>query len=289
MAAPVPLEVPAFSAKQSEAAAAAPALAAEETRPGAAAVVPKKGSSAKEVGPVERHVAWFATPDGLLTEASMKAGHSRLGITKGVNLKVRAIMNLLAQHFPQNKGRYTIADLLRIVNPARTRIWTENGQFDEMRFAHVGAAVCPAIRRRFPSQAPPPAAAAAAAAVAVVPDMGAVAAGVGESRMAPVTRAAFAPLLAECAEGTGDATKVFFVLPVAWGQVTSGSMDELCEYFSDAIDPTSGEPAISLERRREFYSDPDATFQRRAKAVAESLAAKVQSPSASSYPTALLP
>lgn len=141
---------------------------------------------------VERHVRWFATDDGLLTEESMTLGHHRIGVYKGVALKVRAILNLLDERHPNQNGTYTVAQLLQVVNPARTGIWGEDGTVQHDRLHEVMSAVTHTDGR--------------------------------------ATRADFQPILAQDVDTV--ATRVYGVLPVSWKAVTSGSIDELVMYFS---------------------------------------------------------
>ncbi len=241
---------------------------------------------------VRRHVAWFSTKDGLLTAESMTTGHYKIGVTKGVNLKVTAILNLLAKHFPDKEkaqsacgqdksavpasAQYTVDDLLTIVNPARTRIWTDKGRFDEARLANI-------IQTVFHSTASTTTATTTQAPAAPASAAGSVSAGVGNGGGVKVaTRANFEGLLAETAQGAGEATKVYKFIPVPWSKVTSGSMDELLLYVADTTDPATGQPAISAKAIRDFYTDPNAVFERLAAKEAQKATMPLPPPAASS-------
>ena len=78
---------------------------------------------------VAKHAAFFAESDGqALSRDSFTAGHSCQGITAGVGIKGRAIMNMM---YGKPETVDTICD---VVNPAKTGIWDDNGNFDEVEF-----------------------------------------------------------------------------------------------------------------------------------------------------------
>jgi hypothetical protein len=52
----------------------------------------------------------------------------------------------------------------------------------------------------------------------------------------------------------GNACHVFYVIPVPWTKVTEGSIDELFKYYADTTH--SNEPAFTIERLYEFYTNP---------------------------------
>lgn len=63
----------------------------------------------------------------VLTKDGMTRAHTEQGITDGVYVKTWAIKNLL----DDRKKAHTPADVAKVVNPARTGIWDEKGNFNE--------------------------------------------------------------------------------------------------------------------------------------------------------------
>jgi hypothetical protein len=172
---------------------------------------------------VESHVWWFATPEGFLTEESMTLGHHRLGVYSGVGIKIRAILNVLAARYPNHKPNepFTVEDLLSVDNPARTRIWSGTGHVDERRLHDIMSHVAP-------------------------------------TGSFLTTRKDFDPILEETAKNTGVATFVYGVLPVSWGAVTSGSIDEMMMLLAGGKDRKT----VDTSRIYEFYTNPDKAFRR---------------------------
>lgn len=201
---------------------------------------------------VRRHIQWFATAEGYITAESMQTGHDKLGVTSGVSVKITAILNLLAQRFPQKGGRsgqpFTIDDLLTIVNEARLGIWTDKGKFDDARFHQITKLFHPVISSA------------------------------DKKESTGATRKAFDTELNAISERIPEAkrtgTTVYGFIGVTWKAVTSGSIDELVQYWSDSYVPgpkpgAMPVAAISKDQMRKFYSDGGWTlFEERAAKVA---------------------
>jgi hypothetical protein len=138
------------------------------------------------------HARFFTGADDALTTESMTTGHTKQGITSGVPIKCRAIMNMLYDR----KKEATAAELATLVNPAATGLWNAEGSFDEKRFELLAAKA------------------------------------ISNQGKAILTKQMFQELRPE-EKDLGNATHVYYVVPVSWKAVTSGSIDELFEYYSD--------------------------------------------------------
>jgi hypothetical protein len=220
----------------------------------------KKGSVDPAVPPLEdevvvrRHIQWFATEEGHITEQSMKAGHDKMNITSGVGIKITAILSLLSNRFPDKvckKLPFTIDDLLTVVNLARLGLWTDKGKYNDERFHELMKLFHPVVRTSDGKA-----------------DTGAI-------------RDDFKPELDKLAQKIPKdrqvGTTVYKIIGVTWKAVTSGSIDELVKYWSNSyvIEPKTGKKvaAITSERMKQFYADGGwAMFTERSQKVAEARA-----------------
>ena len=183
----------------------------------------KTMSSNNNINKVERHVWTFANAQNALTYPNMKKGHDCQGISKGVGLKLRAINNML----DERSLPHTTEGICSLENPARTGIWNKDGTFNEAVFnevtkkAHI----------------------------------------VGDKRV--MTKQIVVDYLKEKhkKKSIGNACNVFYVVPVNWTRVTSGSIDELFEYYSNCW--YNGEKAMTVERMKHFYTNPRGIAQER--------------------------
>jgi hypothetical protein len=202
------------------------------------------GKTAVMSCPLAKHVAQFATANGTLTTQSMTDGHTQQGIIdgvldKGVYVKCWAIQNLMTDR----KLPHTLKDLLTVVNPARTGMWTADGQFDEKAFSELSAmAVLNGQKEKVLTQA-------------IVTDY--------LSRKVTIE--------------TGTATKLGYTVPVTWKAVTAGSIKELFLYYSDSVVYTPSQEkinAMTLGRFRQFYTDPESVVADRIERVKRQSAVK---------------
>jgi len=180
---------------------------------------------------VKTHVDFFADAHGGLTDKSMKYGHNCCGITKGVNLKTRAIKNMLSE---RNLVQTTEA-VCQLRNPARTGIWNTDGTFNEDVFDNLTSKYETIQGSNFQTKV--------------------------------ITKKIMMNFLKEkyenSSENIGNACKVFYVIPVNWTRVTNGSINELFEYFADCF--FNGEKALTIQRLRDFYTDPTELMKKRMK------------------------
>jgi hypothetical protein len=174
---------------------------------------------------LERHVTFFADTDGKrLTKEVIVEAHRLLGMGNGKSIQFKADAILqLAQ---------SVKGLCQVLNPAASKLWTPEGNIDEVRWAAlIGSRgyVTKSDFVRFVDRVHPP-----------VPT-------------AAVSLAAPAP-------GSDDvaATVAMGLIKVTWHRITDGSVNELFEYFVDHwVVPADGggvaEPAISVPTLRLFY------------------------------------
>lgn len=173
---------------------------------------------------VYNHACFFAKTDGELTYKSMTKGHSDQGITSGVDIKARAISNLL----DDRKLPHNCESLATVNNPASSGIWDKEGKFCEERFNEL----CKNSVKN-------------------------------EEGFEVLTASIFHQFLEKLHEGEklGNATYIAYVIPVSWKKVTEGSVNELFTYYSDAT--FEGKNAMTRERMREFYTNPNKVMQER--------------------------
>ncbi|VBB17577.1 hypothetical protein YASMINEVIRUS_40 [Yasminevirus sp. GU-2018] len=192
-------------------------------------------SSAGNLSVVEKHARFFSTLDkeGTLTPKSIIEGHSEQQITSGVDIKQRAILNML-----YDKGLDSTAhNIACMYNPASTGLWDTEGNFNRKRYEEL----C-----KF----------------AITTDEKA-----GSKR---VITEKIMNKFREVVHGDknfGIATNVFYVVPVPWKKVTDGSISELFKYYNDCWVMEDGElvPAHSVESIERFYTDPCTVMQMRMK------------------------
>jgi hypothetical protein len=178
---------------------------------------------------VAMHVRYFSQADDTVTWDTMKKGHDKQSITKGVWLKLKTITNIL---FGKTSS---VATLSEIHNPASTGLWDKDGNFDEKLFAQL------AVRH------------------IKVDDKKVITREIFENFRNEIH--------GNCTD-FGTATKVGYLLPVPWKAVTDGSINELYEYYSDIwVKNKNGkyEKALTVDQLRAFYTDPVDVMQRREK------------------------
>lgn len=187
---------------------------------------------------VKKHVEYFANSDGTLTDKSMRDGHDKQEISKGVGLKMRAIKNMM------EKCPHTISTLLNIENPARTGIWNIDGTFNEEVFKKVEeySTTISYMTRKTNSRKR------SRREIKIITKKG----------MMAYLESVYTQI-----GDTGNACRVFYVVPVSWKRVTQGSIDELFEYYSDIY--YGGKRALTISRLREFYTDPVGLMKKREK------------------------
>jgi hypothetical protein len=139
----------------------------------------------------------------------MTEGHTNQSIVEGVAIKCWAINNLLSDRLLP----HTVDGLMVVENPARTGLWTVDGQFDEEVFSDLSTR---AIEIK--------------------------------SGQKVVTREIMMAFLKEKhkPKTLGTATYLAYVVPVSWEAVTEGSIKEL--YYSDRsfIDHQTGETVKAM-------------------------------------------
>lgn len=115
----------------------------------------------------------------------------------------------------------TAAGFSQIVNPASTGIWRSDGTFDPDRFDELAKR-------------------------AVLDKNGVLC----------VTDAIYQSM----ARPSGTiATFLFYVVPVFWTRISSGSLSDMITYFADT-ETVTGERAITIDRLRTFYTQPREFF-----------------------------
>ena len=195
--------------------------------------------------PVWVHASFYAGPDDDLTTATstMTAGHSAQDIKSGVPIKCRAISNLLSDRKLEPCAR----NVATIVNPARSGLWDEKGEFCKANFQRL------------------------------------ITFAVQQDGQLLVTLDAFQRYLDtvwnerrnclyKSTDVDGVATRLGYVIPVSWKAVTQGSIKELIEYYSDAeYKAGPGKrpvKAITIETLRLFYTQPNVIANERQVACA---------------------
>ena len=173
-------------------------------------------SSDREWTAVEKHVALFFRPHGRMDRAYLEAVHHRMGIY-GMRITAKAlVIGALAVN---------ASELVRVENPARSRIWNADGTVSEERWSELVRQMnrVDVARRRY------------------------------------VLRSDFASLV-----GASNPW-AFAACPVTWNRVTAASFDELVEFFGDTCICTSRgvELGLELETLRAFYDDSRPFFVRR--------------------------
>jgi hypothetical protein len=177
--------------------------------------------------PLARHIAHFATKSGQLTTDSMTEGHTVQDIHDGVYVKCWAIQNLMTDR----KLPHTLNHLLTVNNPARTGLWTAEGEFDEKAFEDLSTVAT------------------------------------HDSRELVMTEEAMTKWLAKRHHGKelGKATSLGYIVPVEWEAVTAGSIKELFLYYADTSLQVNDKkvPAMTMDKLKRFYTDPEAVVQER--------------------------
>jgi len=142
---------------------------------------------------VNGHVSFFAKNDGSLTWDSIEEGHHCQDITKGVNLKTRAIQNMMYGQ-PHN-----VDIICKKENPASTGIWNVDGTFNQEVFDSIV-------------------------------DRGIVIDGktiITKQMFWDHLQERHGD------KSLGNACNVFLIVPVPWKKVTEGSINELFAYYAD--------------------------------------------------------
>jgi len=177
---------------------------------------------------VREHIKFFSESDGKITSERIADAHKSQCIFKGVSVKARAICNIMGDK-PHN-----IETLENTPNPSSTGIWKPDGTFDEDEFNKL-------VNR------------------------GARSSALGYKRI--ITKQNFLDHLHERhgKKNTGIACYVLKFIPVSWKRITNGSIDELFEYYSDAV--VNNEKVFTETRLREFYTDPNKVMDARIERV----------------------
>ncbi len=186
--------------------------------------------------PVHQHAAYYAAQaDGLLTTASMTEGHDKQSISDGVSIKCWAITNMMTERKIDGQP----ADLARVVNPARSGLWDEKGEWDEQAYGRLVSHYARDL----------------------------------DDGKRVVTREAFGRFVTDERKRRGEpsklgnATKLGWVVPVAWVKVTEGSIGELFRYYADCwvrAEDSTYEAALTVEQIKRFYTNPVAVSEARA-------------------------
>jgi hypothetical protein len=177
---------------------------------------------------VRSHAGWFAEDGNVLTKENIVLMHKKQNITRGVDIKARAISNMASDRLIP----FDADSLTQFTNPSKTGLWNANGSFNRDVFNMLARRAIDMDGKRI------------------------------------VTREHFDELLKEVhgadyfERDFGNATHIFYVVPVSWRAVTKGSIDELFLYYSDAKDER-GQNALTVQRVEEFYTNPNAVMQQR--------------------------
>ena len=176
-----------------------------------------------------------ADDDGDLTHASMMCPHLALRTAEGSQLYSRMSLRLRLKLCAIKNLGSTAEELAKIYNPAARQMWGPDGRFDAEVFEAL-----------FEKQCGP----------ALVVD-----GGTGRRvHVLAVTRKGFDAFLKSKSGKAGEAAApdtactVFGFVNVLWAHIASGSLDELFALFADCSH--SGEPAISKDALRLFYTNP---------------------------------
>jgi hypothetical protein len=177
---------------------------------------------------VREHIKFFSESNGKITSECIEDAHTSQCIFKGVSVKARAICNIMGDN-PHN-----IETLEKTLNPSSTGIWKPDGTFDEDEFNKL-------VNR------------------------GAFASSLGYKRI--ITKQNFLDHLQERhgKKNTGIACYILKFIPVSWKCITNGSIDELFEYYSDAV--VNNEKVFTETRLREFYTNPNKVMAARIERV----------------------
>ena len=193
---------------------------------------------------VARHIAFFTQKqDGqTLTAESMTLGHTVQKIATGVSLKVQAILKLLSDR----QLTPTTEDLLKVNNPAASGVWSKDGKFDEKAFQGLvdGASFLSQDNKRI------------------------------------FTRESVRKWMNNkwSTQDFGIATwvRVLYLIPVPvkWTAVTSGSFDELFQYYSDCTftdEKGVKHSALTVEQVRAFYTNSFSMMEKRVGTVSNAV------------------
>lgn len=177
--------------------------------------------------PVLQHARFFSDKNYNLTSQSITDGHKIQGITSGVNIKQKAILNLLHDH----NMNPTADNLATMVNPAATGLWGTDMKFNEKRFESLCelAIKMPVSGKRI------------------------------------ITKEIFNNFREKMVTETnpGTATYIYYFIPVPWKKVTDGSINELFQYYNDCwvLQKNKLEPALTIEHIKLFYTEPNKVMQ----------------------------
>lgn len=197
--------------------------------------------------PVLEHIYLFVDSDGWLTVEGITHAHDVMYGIAGGGIKGTAIIQVLqAAYAAPERTRFLPEELVQIVNPARTRAWTDKGKFDLIRWKTV------IVPRVFKQK------------VKAIDGDG------SEEPGAILTD--FEELLKETGAGTPAGTRVYLVIPLFWTLVTKGSITDFIDTFSDATITTTPckkvVKAITARKMRRFYETGGvALFHERARKI----------------------
>ena len=170
---------------------------------------------------VQKHVYFFSHADYSLSPESIVEGHRIQSISKGVDIKQRAIMNIMSDA----KVAPTTQNISDFVNPAASGLWGRDGNFDEKQYEKL----CQSS--------------------------------ISDGGKRIITKQIFVNFMNHLHgnKDLGTATTVFYIIPVPWKKVTEGSIDELFLYYNDHwylnLDTMEYESAFTLDHLKRFYKD----------------------------------
>ena len=165
------------------------------------------------------HAAHFAGPDGKFTHDSIMNGQKKWGITgKLAGIRAEAILKACGEE-------KTPEAICKVVNYARSKIWNEDGTFNEEQFNKLKEH-------------------------AVTSDDG----------KEVVTLSIFKKFLSDLHGNSFSGVMVYvYCLPITYHQVTEGSVSDFFDKFSDCT--YKDKKAMSFEKLRQFYTNPKAASQ----------------------------
>lgn len=170
---------------------------------------------------VQKHVYFFSHADYSVSPQSICEGHQVQEISKGVDVKQRAIMNMMSDA----KKKPTTQNISESVNPSASGLWGRDGNFDEKQYEKLCQLSISDCGKRI------------------------------------ITKQIFIDFLNRLHgdKNPGLATMVFYVLPISWKKVTEGSINELFLYYNDYwylnLETMEYESAFTVEHLRRFYKD----------------------------------
>jgi hypothetical protein len=149
------------------------------------------------------HTHYFSD-NSKLTLESMKKAHTNQNITSGIDIKARAIANLLQKQ--REKVGEIDSDVVVISktrNPCASGIWDDRGKFDELVYDQLANRALTVDGQKF------------------------------------ITESIFWNFIMNKHKNNPKideiATWAYYVIPITWKQITKGSIQELFKYFHDGL------------------------------------------------------